>query len=287
VDTTPYPSALEKPTSFPYGKRGPQADELWETFKHVKINLPLIEAIRQIPVYAKILKDLCTQKRRHQLPKKVELGEQVSAVLSSTLPRKLKDPGAPLISVDVGNLKIKRALLDLGASVNVLPRTIFDKHDFGQLKNTDVFIQLADQSTKVPRGMLTDVIVKVEDFYYPVDFIVLDTEATYTDRQQTIILGRPFLATVNSQINCRNGAMDISFGNRKMRLNVFNNISNAPIESACFMVDTIDDCIQLHTTSMLLDDNLEKFLFSDDRDDELLDDIALQGMQEEFLLALE
>ncbi|XP_071718928.1 uncharacterized protein [Rutidosis leptorrhynchoides] len=224
--TVPFPKALESPNQFPYGKKGPQQEDMWETFQQVKINLPLLDAIRQVPSYAKFLKDLCTQKRKQRanLPKKVELTEHLSAVVSGTLPPKFKDPGTPLIAVTVGNVNVKKVLLDLGASINILPSCLVDRLELGLMKRTDIIIQLADQSIKMPRGILEDVIVKVEDFYYPVDFVVMDIEPRNRDTQPTIILGRPFLATINAHINCRTGAMDISFGNRKMRINIFNSL---------------------------------------------------------------
>ncbi|XP_035832667.1 uncharacterized protein LOC110869419 [Helianthus annuus] len=171
TNTAPYPSALVNPVKASiYGKRGPQSEEMWDVFKQVKINLPLIDAIRQIHSYAKFLKDLCTKKRQHKLPKKLDLTANVSAILSSSHPQKLKDPGAPLISIQVGDVSIKRALLDLGASVSILPGSLYDQHDFGPLKQTDITVVMADMSPKLPRGMLHDVIVKIQDFYYPVDF---------------------------------------------------------------------------------------------------------------------
>nr|GFA58480.1 hypothetical protein [Tanacetum cinerariifolium] len=190
--TTPYPEALEKSASTRLAKKGPHSEDMWETFKQVKINLPLIDAIKQIPTYAKFLKDLCTQKRKLKatFPKKIDLTEHVSAVLSSSLPLKFKDPGAPLISVMVGNITIKKALLDLGASINILPASLVDKYDLGTLRKTDTIISLADRSTKMPRGIKEDVIVKVDEFYYLVDFFVMDTESPYKDVQPTIILGR-------------------------------------------------------------------------------------------------
>nr|GEZ11415.1 hypothetical protein [Tanacetum cinerariifolium] len=226
--TTPYPTALEKLAFARLAKKGPHTEDMWETFKQVKINLPLIDAIKQIPAYAKFLKDLCTEKRKLKatLPKKIDLTEHVSAVLSSSLPPKFKDPGAPLISVMVGNITIKKALLDLGASINIIPASLVDKYDLGTLRKTDIIISLADRSTKIPRGILKDVIVKVNDFYYPVDFFVMNTESPYKNVQPNIILGRPFLATIDARINCRTGAMDIAFGNRKLRLNVFNSLNS-------------------------------------------------------------
>nr|GEW74295.1 reverse transcriptase domain-containing protein [Tanacetum cinerariifolium] len=214
-----YPEALEKSASARLAKKGPHSEDMWETFKQVKINLPLIDAIKQNPAYAMFLKDLCTQKRKLKttLPKKIDLTKHVSTVLSSSLPPKFKDPGAPLISVVVGNITIKKALLDLGASINIFPASLVDKYDLRTLRKTDTIISLADRSTKIPRGVLEDVIVKFDDFYYPVDFFVMDTESPYKDVQPNIILGRPFLATIDARINCRIGAMDIAFDSLRAR----------------------------------------------------------------------
>ncbi|XP_071713152.1 uncharacterized protein [Rutidosis leptorrhynchoides] len=193
--TVPFPKALKSTNQFPYGKKGPQPEGMWETFKQVKINLPLLDAIKQVPSYAKFLKDLCTQRRKQRvtLPKKVELTEHLSAVVLGTLPPKFKDPETSLIAVTIGNINVKKALLDLGASINILPFCLVDQFELGLMKRTDIIIQLVDQSIKMPRGMLEDVIVKVEDFYYLVDFVVMDIEPTNRDAQPTIILGGPFL----------------------------------------------------------------------------------------------
>ncbi|XP_021989580.1 uncharacterized protein LOC110886127 [Helianthus annuus] len=114
----PFPSALIDPGKKNFiSTRGPQKEELWEVFKQVKVNLPLLDAIKQGPAYAKFLKELCTQKRQQKkkMPKRVDLTGQVSAVLKGDLPPKLQDPGTPLINIQVGNFQISKALLDLGA----------------------------------------------------------------------------------------------------------------------------------------------------------------------------
>ncbi|XP_071697644.1 uncharacterized protein [Rutidosis leptorrhynchoides] len=265
--TIPFPKALESPNQFPYGKKGPQPEDMWETFKQVKINLPLLDAIRQVPSYAKFLKDLCTQKRKQRatLPKKVELTEHLSAVVSGTLPPKFKDLRIPLIAVTVGNKHVKKALLDLGASINILPFCLVGRFELGLMKRTDIIIQLADQSIKTPRGILEDVIVKVEDFYYPVDFVVMDIESRNRDSQPTIILGRPFLATINAYINCQTGSMDISFGNRKMRINIFNSL-HAPSVHECYQVDVIDEQVEKHTSHLITNDPVEVCCLGDEED---------------------
>ncbi|XP_076949356.1 uncharacterized protein LOC143621976 [Bidens hawaiensis] len=216
---------------------------MWEVFKQVKINLPLIDAIKQVPLYAKYLKDLCTKKRHHKLPKKVGVNVNVSAVLSGALPLKLEDSGAPLISIQVGYFKIERTLLDLGASISILPGSLYDQYDFGPLQKVDTTVVLADLILKLPRGILTDVIVKVEDFYFPVDFLVLDYVSSIQGKQPNVILGRPFLATSHAHIDCAHGTVDMTFGNRKLRLNMFSSNTNSLFNDECFMADIIDGCI--------------------------------------------
>ena len=134
---------------------------------------------------------------------------------------KYKDPGSPTISVNIGGICIDKALLDLGASVNLLPYSVYKQLGLGELKPTNITLSLADRSVKIPKGIVEDVLVKVDKFYYPVDFVVLDTEPMAEGINQVpIILGRPFLATSNAIINCRNGVMQLTFGNMTLELNI-------------------------------------------------------------------
>ena len=121
---------------------------------------------------------------------------------------KYKDPGCPTISVNIGGTCVEKALLDLGASVNLLLYSVYKQLGLGELKPTTITLTLANRSVKIPKGTIEDVLVQVEKFYYLVDFVVLDTKpgdvgANYVP----IILGRSFLATSNVIINCRNGVM--------------------------------------------------------------------------------
>ena len=232
-----------------------------DIFKHVQINLPLLDAIQQVPAYAKFLKELCTQKRksRERVPNRVHLTEQVSSVLQHQTPPKLKDPGAPIIACTIGNIRIERALLDLGASVNILPGYFFDSFGLGEMRSTPITLQLADRSVKVPRGVLEDVLVKVDDFYFPVDFIILDMEGVDSQHQTPIILGRPFLATANACINCRTGAMDLSFGNRKVKLNIFNAAMGPAGDMDCFHVDIAQELVEEQPELYITEDPLDLY----------------------------
>ncbi|XP_062167003.1 uncharacterized protein LOC133873299 [Alnus glutinosa] len=195
-----------------------------------EINIPFLDAIQQVPSYAKFLMDLVTIKRRTNVPKKAFLTEQVSSILQCKIPIKYKDPGYPTIACMIGGTKVKRALLDLGASVNLLSYSVYVQLGLGELKPTSMTLQLADRSVKVPRGIIEDVLIKVDKFYYPVDFIVLDTELVLNvEIQIQVILGCPFLATANALINYRTGVMKLSFGNMTVELNIFD-ISRQPFD---------------------------------------------------------
>ncbi|RVX18356.1 Retrovirus-related Pol polyprotein from transposon 17.6 [Vitis vinifera] len=251
----PFPSAMQR------HKVGDKTLEILEVLKQVKINIPLLDMIKQVPAYAKFLKDLCTVKRRIKLSKKAFLTEQVSAIIENKAMVKYKDPGCPTISVQIGDSFVERALLDLGASVNLLPYSIYKQLGLGELKATTITLSLADRSIKVPRGVVEDVLVQVEKFYYPVDFVVLDTEPLKKGMNSVpIILGRPFLATANALINCRNGLMQLSFGNMTVEMNVFN-LCKQPMdhddvenEEACL----IEALVQEHTEK-LMEENIDEF----------------------------
>ncbi|RVX14372.1 hypothetical protein CK203_017379 [Vitis vinifera] len=121
---------------------------------------------------------------------------EVLRQVKSKSPVKYKDPGCPTISVNIGGTHVEKALLDLGASVNLLPYSVYKQLGLGGLKPTTMTLSLADRSVKIPRGVIEDVLVQVDKFYYPVDFVVLDTDSSVKEENYVpIILGRPFLAT--------------------------------------------------------------------------------------------
>ena len=168
------------PSPFPQALRGKKKitnqTEIWEVLRLVKVNIPLLDMIKQVPTYAKFLKDLCTVRRGLGIEKKAFLIEQVSAIIQSKTPVKYKDPGSPTISINIGRTCIDKALLDLRASVNLLPYSVYKQMGLGELKPTNITLSAADRSVKIPKGIVEDVLVKVDKFYYPVDFIMLNTE---------------------------------------------------------------------------------------------------------------
>ena len=124
--------------------------------------------------------------------------EQVSIILSTNNKLKYKYPGCPTISCIIRDHKMEHVLLDLGASVNLLPYSVYLQLNLGELKSTLTTLLLADKSVKVPKGIVEDVLVQVDKFIYTVDFIILETKHVNNYKLIPVILGRPFLATANA-----------------------------------------------------------------------------------------
>ena len=262
------------PPPFPQALRGKKKETqqagILEVLRQVKVNIPLLDLINQVTAYAKFLKDLCTIKRGLGIEKKAFITEHVSALIQSKYPVKYKDPSSPTIPVNIGGSCINKALLDLGASVNLMPFSVYMQLGLGELKPTSITLSLADKSVKIPKGIVEDVLVKIDKFYYPVDFVVLGTAPSSNESNHVpIILGRPFLATANAIINCRNGIMQLTFGNMILELNIFNLNDNPkllkPENPITDEVVSIDQCAS--TTSVqemqgvIIQSNEEKLVF--------------------------
>ena len=159
--------------------------------KQLSINVPLVEALEQMPRYAKFMKDLVTKKRSVTFEDDDRL-QHCSSIATRSLVQKKEDPGAFTIPCTVGSLHFAKALCDLGESINLMPLSIYKKLGLRDPKPTAMRLLMADWKVKRPIGILHDVLVKVESFIFPADFVILDCEVNF---EVPIILGRPFLAT--------------------------------------------------------------------------------------------
>ncbi|XP_027071749.2 uncharacterized protein [Coffea arabica] len=153
----PFPSRLEK------SKKQDKEKKILEMFRKVEINIPLLDAIKQVPKYAKFLRDLCVNRRRLRGDERIIVGENVSAVLQRKLPPKCGDPGP--------------------------------------LKETGIIIKLADRTNAYPDGLVEDVLVKVNDLVFPADFYVLDMDDDHSPDPSPLLLGRPFMSTAQTKID--------------------------------------------------------------------------------------
>ena len=141
-----YPQRLKK------HKLDKQFTKFMEVFKKLHINILFADALEQMPSYVKFMKDILSQKRRLEDFKIVNLTKECSSILQRKLPQKLKDPSSFTIPGTIGNAIFERALCDLGASINLMPLSIFKRLGLGEARPTTVTLQLADRSLKHPRG---------------------------------------------------------------------------------------------------------------------------------------
>jgi len=145
------------PVSSSRSKKEEKEKEILEVFKKVELNISLLDAIKKILKYAKFL-ELCTTKRAFKLKghEMVSMGEVVSAIVQKKMPLKQKDPGAFTIPCVIGNASFKRVLCDLGASISVMPKHVYDSLSLEPLNKTSIVIQLADRSFVYPLGVIED-----------------------------------------------------------------------------------------------------------------------------------
>ncbi|KAK8666001.1 hypothetical protein V6N13_006154 [Hibiscus sabdariffa] len=188
----PFPQRLKKQ------KQDYQFKKFFDILKQVHINLPLVEALQQMPNYAKFLKDMVTRKKRIEEFETAAATETCLALMHNKIPVKKTDPGSFTIECFIGQKYPTKALCDPGASINLMPKSVFRKLGIGEAKPTTVMLQLADHSYVQPEGKIEDILVKVDKFIFPADFLILDCEA---DENAPIILGRPFLSTSRAVID--------------------------------------------------------------------------------------
>ncbi|XP_022033007.1 uncharacterized protein LOC110934126 [Helianthus annuus] len=181
IDVRPSPLVNHAYVSFPSRlknqKYSREYGQFLDIFKQLKINLLFIEALQSMPKYAKFLKDLLRNKEKLGELSNVPLHGGCSAVVSNRLPEKLTDPGVFTITCLFGSNTNTRALADLGASINLMPFPLYEKLDLGELSPTRMTLSLADRSVKHPRGIVENLLVKVDKFVFPADFVILDMEA--------------------------------------------------------------------------------------------------------------
>ncbi|XP_009773450.1 uncharacterized protein [Nicotiana sylvestris] len=168
----------------------------------VQLNILLVDVLREIPKYAKYIKDIVSHKRRLTKLEIVAHTEECTSRVQNKLPQKLKDPDSFTIHVRIGNINVRRALCDLGTRINWMPLSVFMQLGLGAPRPTTMMLQLADRSIVYLEGVIEYGLLQIEKFIFPSDFIILDYEA---DEQVPIILVRPLLATSDAIIKVREG----------------------------------------------------------------------------------
>ena len=160
-------------------------------------------------------------KKKLKNEEKIRVGENVSAIIQRKLPQKCKDPGMFTIPCVIGNHKLERAMLDLGASINVMPLSIYKVLNLRPLKETKVIIQLADRSNAYPEGIVEDVLVRVNELIFPVDFYIIDMDDEFASNSTHILLDRPFMKIARTKIDVHKGTLSFEFDGEIITFNIF------------------------------------------------------------------
>nr|GEY15245.1 reverse transcriptase domain-containing protein [Tanacetum cinerariifolium] len=196
----PYPSRLAKEKL--HEKDDTLAAKFMEIFRDLHFELSFADALVHMPKFAPMFKNLLNNKNKLIELTKTPLNENCSAVVLKKLPEKLGDPGRFLIPCDFLEFDNCLALAELGASINLMPLSIWKKLRLPTLNDTKMVLELADRTISKPTGVAENVFVKVGKFYFPAYFVVLDFIA---DPRVPLILGRPFLSTAHALIDVYEG----------------------------------------------------------------------------------
>ncbi|KAL0356181.1 UNVERIFIED_CONTAM: hypothetical protein Sradi_4065000 [Sesamum radiatum] len=230
---------------FAKSKKKEEEKEILETLRKVEVNIPLLNAINQVPRYAKFLKELSANKIKLRGNKRVSMGENMSIILQSKLPLKCKDPGTFSIPCQIGDIGIETAMCDLGASINVMPFAIYESLNVGSLKETGVVFQLSDRSVVYPKGVLEDVLVQINELIFSADIYVLDMMGDNYPNYTSILLGRPFLKTSKTKIDVDDGILSMEFDNHEVVSFYIGGVTqNSNDMHSVFLMDFIDHLVQ-------------------------------------------
>jgi len=165
-----------------------------------------------VPTYANYIKDILGNKRALPSTEVVQLTEECSAAILNPLLVEKKDPGCPTITCSIGTQHFSNALCNLGASVSVMLKVVYDRLNHHVLAPTAMYLQLANQSVRYPAGIAENILVKIRNFLIPIDFVVIDMEV---DIKTPLILGRPFLSTANASIDVGGGEIQLNINRQK------------------------------------------------------------------------
>ncbi|GKC81396.1 reverse transcriptase domain-containing protein [Tanacetum coccineum] len=209
----PYPSRLNKQKI--HEKDDILSSKFMEIFRNLHFELSFADALIHMPKFAPMFKKMLNNKDKLIELTKTPLNENCSAVILKKLLEKLGDPGRFLIPCDFSEFDSYLALADLGASINLMPLSIWKKLQLSGLTETKMVLELADRTISKPTGVAENVFVKVGKFYFPADFVVLDFIA---DPRVPLILGRPFLRTAHALIDVYEGEITLRNDDQSLTL---------------------------------------------------------------------
>jgi len=239
--------------------------DLLGELRNLCIKIPLLQAIQDIPIYAKTIKELCIRKPKRRITTNPTV--QVVGTLSDLLsgreaPVKYEDPGNPIVTVKINGQTFSNALVDLGAIINILTTTPCQKLSITSVQPTSTLLELDDRSVVRPEGTLHDVMVSIDSWEHPVEFLIINPKNRLDGHP--LILGRPWLATVDAYIGYRQGSMIITRGSNIKNLALY-----PPAQPSLTIMKTNKQPVSYLTENirspLTIEDNIDfKYLTEDD-----------------------
>ncbi|GKD08253.1 hypothetical protein Tco_1187938, partial [Tanacetum coccineum] len=193
-----------------------------EGLRKIMLNRPFLKEFRQSNEYTKFIKDLVANKPLTMEDEDVRINHRCSTLLLNQLPPKEKDPGSFILPCSIGRLDFNNALADLGASISIMPFSMYKHLGIGKLETIKMKIELADNSKCIPKGIVRNLLIKIDKFILPIDFIILDV---LEDFRMPVILGRPLLTTTHAKVDVFKRSISLEVGNKKV---IFKLKSNLP-----------------------------------------------------------
>nr|GEV52793.1 reverse transcriptase domain-containing protein [Tanacetum cinerariifolium]GEV62141.1 reverse transcriptase domain-containing protein [Tanacetum cinerariifolium] len=224
----------------------------------IRINVPLVDVLAEMPNYEKFLKELISDKHKIKQIFAVFLSDESSAMIQNKVPPKLEDSGSFLIPCNFNRTFSCNALADLGASTNLLPYLLYAKLSLETLKPTKMSVRLADRSFQYPVGIAENMLIEVGKFTFPTDFVILKMKE---DNKVPLILGRPFLHTADAVIRVKKKQLNLGVGTERMIFNIDSAMKHSySNDDTCFSVDVIDEILEEDFDAFL--DQVSKILHS-------------------------
>ncbi|GJQ91576.1 reverse transcriptase domain-containing protein [Tanacetum coccineum] len=248
----PYPQRLRKEKiEAHYGK-------FLNMIRTVRINVPLVDVLAEMPNYEKFLKELISNKHKIEQISAAFLSDESSAMIQNKVSPKHGDPESFLIPCNFNKTFSCNALADLGASIYLMPYSLYAKLCLKTLKPTKMSVRLADRSFQYPFGIVENMLIEVGKFTFPADFVILEMEE---DNKVPLILGRPFLHTADAVIPVKQKQLNLGVGTERMIFNIDSTMKHSySNDDTCFSINVIDDILEEYFDALL--DEGSKILYS-------------------------
>ncbi|GJR57467.1 hypothetical protein Tco_1499629 [Tanacetum coccineum] len=224
----PYEPPIPFPKRLEHHTEEALVNQTMESLKKIKINRPLLKEIRQTDNYAKQMKELLENKPRTEEDGEIRMNPRCSTLLQNHLPPKEQDPGSFILPCSIEKLDFKNALADLGASISIMPFSMYKRLGIGKLRPINMVIEMADNTKCTPKGIVENPLIKIDRFIFPIDFVILDM---VEDNRMPIILGRPLLATAHAKVDIFRKSISLKVGSEKVIFKMRSSFTTTNFES--------------------------------------------------------